>query len=76
MKCCRATVRYACEKVSGKNPESVVFEQFRGFTSVKTAKIPMGDINVRIAVCNGSAAACELIEGEKYVPLYCSYGMS
>ena len=61
-----AAVRYAHEVVTGKPLEPISYELFRGFTSIKKAEVKIGNIPVRIAVCNGIGPARDFIESGDY----------
>lgn len=63
-----ATVRYIHKLITSKplKKEDIVYEQFRGMKTIKTATIKIEDTTIKIAVCNGIAAVNELIESESY----------
>ena len=62
-----ASVRYI-HKLVTQEPlnERIEYESLRGMNSIKTATVEVGNYRIKIAVCNGIAAAGELIESEKY----------
>ena len=64
-----AALRTVYEIVTGQTLEKVEFTQVRGIEAIKEATIPVGDLNVRVAVAHGAANARKLLEaiqrGEK-----------
>lgn len=61
-----AAIRFAHEKITGGKLGDVKYTQWRGFNAIKSAKITIKERVLRVAVCNGIAAARELIETGKY----------
>ena len=56
-----AATRTLYEWITGEELEKVDFEQFRGIEGIRTAKITVGDLNLKIGVVNGLGAARELL---------------
>ena len=56
-----AALRTVAEKLTGKELESIDFEQVRGTDGIKTAVVPVGDLNVRVAVAHGLGNARALL---------------
>jgi NADH-quinone oxidoreductase subunit G len=61
-----ATVRYAHQLVTGNALGPLTYEELRGSDSIKTADVTIGSRTIKIAVCNGSGAAAELIDSQRY----------
>jgi len=57
-----AALRTAYFLVTKKELESVDFKELRGIEGVREAEIPVGDLNVRVAVANGLGNARALLE--------------
>ncbi len=57
-----AALRTAYEWLTGKNLEHVEFGMLRGIKGIKEATIPIGDLNVRVAVASGLGNARRLLE--------------
>ena len=57
-----AALRTAYEWVTGKNLAQVDFLALRGFRGIKEATIPIGDLNVKVAVASGLGNARALLE--------------
>ena len=57
-----AALRTVAEKLTGKELESIEFEQVRGTEGIKTAVVPVGDLNVRVAIAHGLGNARKLLE--------------
>jgi iron-only hydrogenase group A len=61
-----ASVRYIYEMVMRQKLGELKFECFDVNGDIQTAEIEMNEMNIRIAICNGSNAARELIESDGY----------
>ncbi|MEE1013611.1 MAG: NADH-dependent [FeFe] hydrogenase, group A6 [Clostridia bacterium] len=57
-----AALRTVAEKVTGKELESLEFTQVRGTEGIKTAEVPVGDLNVKVAIAHGLGNARKLLE--------------
>ncbi len=57
-----AALRTAYEWLTGNNLEHVEFGMLRGIKGIKEATIPIGDLNVRVAVASGLGNARRLLE--------------
>lgn len=57
-----AALRTVYEVVTGKTLEKVDFEEVRGFEGIKSAVIPVGEIDVKVAVAHGTGNARKLLE--------------
>ncbi len=57
-----AALRTVAEKLTGKELDSIEFEQVRGTEGIKTAVVPVGDLNVRVAIAHGLGNARKLLE--------------
>jgi NADP-reducing hydrogenase subunit HndD len=57
-----AALRTVYEIVTGKTLEKVDFEQVRGLEGIKEAVIPVGDLEVKVAVAHGTGNARKLLE--------------
>ena len=57
-----AALRTVAEKLTGKELDSIDFEQVRGTEGIKTAVVPVGDLNVRVAIAHGLGNARALLE--------------
>jgi len=57
-----AAVRTAVYKLTGKNPENVVFEQLRGEAGIREATIKVGDLDLKIGIAHGLGNARTLLE--------------
>ncbi|MBQ4145701.1 MAG: iron hydrogenase small subunit [Clostridia bacterium] len=57
-----AALRTVAEKLTGKELEKIEFEQVRGTEGIKTAVVPVGDLNVRVAIAHGLGNARKLLE--------------
>ncbi len=57
-----AALRFAAEKVTGKELENVEFQEVRGLEGIKEAEVQVGPIAVRVAVVSGMANAQRVIE--------------
>ncbi len=64
-----AALRTVYEVVTGKTLEKIDFEDVRGIEGIKEAVIPVGDLEVKVAVAHGTGNARKLLEkvvsGEK-----------
>ncbi|NLO13770.1 MAG: 2Fe-2S iron-sulfur cluster binding domain-containing protein [Clostridiales bacterium] len=60
-----AALRTAYETITGKTLENLEFHMVRGVEDVKEAVIPLGDLNLRVAVAHGTANAKTLLESIK-----------
>ena len=58
-----AVIRYAYHKLTGNNPPKKLlnFEQIRGLSDIKQAKIKIKDIDISIAVINGTGDVPKII---------------
>ena len=56
-----AALRTVAEVITGKELASIDFEQVRGTEGIKTAVVPVGDMNVRVAVAHGLGNARALL---------------
>ena len=56
-----AALRTVAEKLTGKELDSIEFEQVRGTDGIKTAVVPVGDLNVRVAIAHGLGNARKLL---------------
>jgi len=57
-----AAVRTAVFKLTGKNPENVVFDQLRGEAGIREATIKVGDLDLKIGIAHGLGNARTLLE--------------
>ena len=57
-----AALRTASEWLTGKPLERVDFAMLRGITGIKQATVPVGDLDVRVAVASGLGNARKLLE--------------
>ncbi len=57
-----AALRTVAEKLTGKELDSIDFTQVRGTEGIKTAVVPVGDLNVRVAIAHGLGNARALLE--------------
>lgn len=57
-----AALRTVYEVVTKKELENIEFTQVRGFAGIKEATIPVGDIEVKVAVVHGLGNARQLME--------------
>ncbi len=57
-----AALRTVAEKLTGKELDSIDFTQVRGTEGIKTATVPVGDLNVRVAIAHGLGNARALLE--------------
>ncbi|MBO5363876.1 MAG: iron hydrogenase small subunit [Clostridia bacterium] len=57
-----AALRTVAEKLTGKELDSIEFNQVRGTEGIKTASVPVGDLNVRVAIAHGLGNARALLE--------------
>ncbi|MDR2504419.1 MAG: [FeFe] hydrogenase, group A [Deltaproteobacteria bacterium] len=57
-----AALRTSYEWLTGKTLEKVEFEALRGFTGIKEALVPVGDLTVKVAVASGLGNARKLLE--------------
>lgn len=57
-----AALRTVAEKITGKELLSIDFTQVRGTDGIKEATVPVGDLNVRVAVAHGLGNARKLLE--------------
>lgn len=60
-----AALRTVAEKLTGKELDNIEFAQVRGTDGIKTAVVPVGDLNVRIAVAHGLGNARALLDSIK-----------
>lgn len=60
-----AALRTVAEKLTGKELDNIEFAQVRGTDGIKTALVPVGDLNVRIAVAHGLGNARALLDSIK-----------
>ncbi len=56
-----AALRTAAETILGTTLEKVDFEEVRGTEGIKRATYKLGDLEVKVAVCSGTANAKELL---------------
>ena len=56
-----AALRTVAEKLTGEELASIEFEQVRGTEGIKTAVVPVGDLNVRVAIAHGLGNARKLL---------------
>lgn len=61
-----AAVRFAHEAITGSPLGKVVYDQFRGNKSVKSATLKIGTVELKVAVCSGIGAARDFIESGEY----------
>ena len=65
-----AALRTAVETLTGKELDNVDFEAVRGTAPIKEATLKVGDMDVKVAVASGAAAANVIMQkikaGEKY----------
>ncbi len=57
-----AALRTVAEEVTGKELTDIEFTQVRGTEGIKTAEIPVGDLNVKVAIAHGLGNARKLLE--------------
>ena len=57
-----AALRTVAEVVTGEELKSIDFEQVRGTEGIKTAVVPVGDLNVRVAIAHGLGNARALLD--------------
>ena len=57
-----AALRTAYEWISGKTLEKVDFGMLRGISGIKEATVPIGDLEVKVAVASGLGNARQLLE--------------
>ncbi|MBR5152192.1 MAG: [Clostridia bacterium] len=57
-----AALRTVAEQVTGKELANIEFTQVRGTEGIKTAEIPVGDLNVKVAIAHGLGNARKLLE--------------
>lgn len=60
-----AALRTVAEKITGKELDSIDFEQVRGTEGIKTATVAVGDLNVRLAIAHGLGNARKLLDSIK-----------
>lgn len=60
-----AALRTVAEVVTEKTLEKIEFEDVRGLEGIKEAIIPLGDIEVKVAIANSTACASKLLEKVK-----------
>ncbi|MDD2422198.1 MAG: NADH-dependent [FeFe] hydrogenase, group A6 [Heliobacteriaceae bacterium] len=60
-----AALRTVYEVVTGKTLDNLDFEMVRGLDGVKEATVPVGDLNVKVAVANGLGNARKLMDAIK-----------
>ncbi|MBO4932786.1 MAG: iron hydrogenase small subunit [Clostridia bacterium] len=58
-----AALRTAAEVIEGKPLEKLEFEDVRGTEGIKFAAYKLGDIELKVAVCSGTANANKLLKG-------------
>ncbi|MGN1346884.1 MAG: NADH-dependent [FeFe] hydrogenase, group A6 [Eubacteriales bacterium] len=58
-----AALRTAAEVIEGKPLEKIDFEEVRGTEGIKFAAYKLGDIELKVAVCSGTANANKLLKG-------------
>ncbi len=58
-----AALRTAAEVIEGKPLEKLEFNDVRGTEGIKFASYKLGDINLNVAVCSGTANANKLLKG-------------
>lgn len=63
---CESAVRFAHDVLIGSPLQEMQYSQWRGMNSIKACDVKIGTVNLSIAVCNGIAAAVELIDTGKY----------
>jgi iron only hydrogenase large subunit-like protein/sulfite reductase alpha subunit-like flavoprotein len=61
-----AAVRYVYEQVTRRKLGRLEFEPCGANGFIQEADVQMGDLTVKVAICNGSSAARELIESDRY----------
>lgn len=57
-----AALRTAAEVLTGKPLENIDFMAVRGYESVRTATVKVGDLGVNVAVVHGTARIREVVE--------------
>jgi len=57
-----AALRTVAEELTGKELESIEFNQVRGTEGIKTAEIPVGDLTIKVAIAHGLGNARKLLE--------------
>ena len=57
-----AALRTVAEIVTGEELKKLEFDQVRGTEGIKTAVVPVGDLNVRVAIAHGLGNARALLE--------------
>lgn len=60
-----AALRTVAEVVTGKSLEKIEFEAVRGLDGIREAEIPVGDLNVKVAIANSTSCARKLLEKVK-----------
>ncbi|MBQ7625249.1 MAG: iron hydrogenase small subunit [Clostridia bacterium] len=60
-----AALRTVYEVVTGKELESLDFHDVRGTQGIKEATVKVGDLDVNVAVCSGTANAAKLLDAVK-----------
>lgn len=60
-----AALRTVAEVVTGKPLEKIEFEAVRGLDGIREAEIPVGDLNVKVAIANSTSCARKLLEKVK-----------
>ena len=60
-----AALRTVAEVVTGKPLEKIEFEAVRGLDGIREAEIPVGDLNVKVAIANSTGCARKLLEKVK-----------
>jgi iron-only hydrogenase group A len=61
-----AAVRFAHQVLTKQKLGRIVYNQWRGFQDLKEAEVSIGDMKIKIAVCNGIGAARDLIESGRF----------
>jgi NADH-quinone oxidoreductase subunit G len=61
-----AAVRYCYTEVTKQKLGALQFEQFGSTGTIQCAEVQMGNALVKVAICNGSNAARELVESDRY----------
>lgn len=68
-----AVLRYAYERLTGKELKEVEFRDVRGLESVREAEVDFGDRTVKVAIVHGLAKAQQLIREVREGKRYCDF---
>lgn len=60
-----AALRTVKEVVTGESLDKIEFEEVRGLEGIREAEIPIGDLNVKIAIANSTGCARKLLDKVK-----------